>query len=183
MLVTSTGLRAPAFCQIWAHIQLCPSAVTLEPCHLTFLSLSLLVNGTGLMMSSDGAGRAQRLVRAYRRCSINGGGWRWKPRRDREPVTRQEGRSEVLTWVGEIWGQRQFLSWTGKSKNHPQERRLLPGATKVPEPGQGCSLHLLTRRPKVRGLEAAIYSLQVSASFPVKWADNASPASRSGLRQ
>lgn len=57
--------------------------------------------------------------------------------------------------MGESWEQWQFLPWTGKSKNHPREGWPLPGATKVPESGQGCSLHLLTLSPKVRELEAA----------------------------
>lgn len=34
--------------------------------------------------------------------------------------------------MGEIQEQWQFLPPTGKSKDHPQEGRPLPGATKVP---------------------------------------------------
>lgn len=127
----SAGLRAPAFCQTRAHIQHCPSAVAPEslPRRFTTLRLSLLVSGMGLTMSSDNAGRVngmlsvqclvQHLRCTYRRCSINGGSCRWQSRHDREPETRQEGRSEVLTWV---------RAGSSGSTFHGQERaRTTPG--------------------------------------------------------
>lgn len=51
--------------------------------------------------------------------------------------------------MGEIREQWQFLPRTGKSTDHPQEGQPLPGATEVPESGQGCCPHLLTLRSEL----------------------------------
>lgn len=83
-----------------------------------------------------------------------------------EEPRNQAGGQKGGAATSETQGQERFLPQTGKSKDHPQEGRPLPGATtEVPESGRGCSPHLLTPRPEVREEDG---EREASLSFSLK---------------